>query len=235
MSVRRLDRCTRTCFPHSYHCTTKVLISLVLVCMSADWTGALVILLRFYRCTTKVSILPVLVCLSADWAGALVLLNSSLSAFDLLLASFLRGCLVGLLSLGYSFFVVFFRVVCWGLCLSACFVIRPALFVLVCRVLFGLCAFLLVSCGVAGLCWPLAGVVFSFLCCFVRFCLCFLGLLRVGSFSPGCVPPCPAHPLGWSFGAFWSSQCSAGPSLRVSGCILRRPGCHACGMECSDG
>ena len=31
-------------------------------------------------------------------------------------------------------------------------------------------------------------------------------------------------PLGWSFGAFWSSD---GPSLRVSSC-LRRPGCHAC-------
>ena len=24
-------------------------------------------------------------------------------------------------------------------------------------------------------------------------------------------PPCPAHPLGWFFGAVWSSQCSAGP------------------------
>ena len=82
---------------------------------------------------------------------------------------------------------------CWGLCLSACSLFRPALSVLVCRVLFGLCAFLLVSSGVAGVSWPLAGVVFSFLCCFVRFCLCCLGLLRIGSFSPGSVPPlsCP--------------------------------------------
>ena len=46
----------------------------------------------------------------------------------------------------------------------------------------------------------------------------YFGLAR----SLGCCPP-----LGWSFGAFWSS---AGPSLRVSSC-LRRPGCHAC-MVC---
>jgi len=36
----------------------------------------------------------------------------------------------------FSFFVVFFQVVCWGLCLSACYLLRPALFVLVCRVFF---------------------------------------------------------------------------------------------------
>ena len=52
----------------------------------------------------------VLVCLSADWAGALVLLNSFYSVFDLLLAFFLCGCLVDLLSLGCTFFVVFCRV-----------------------------------------------------------------------------------------------------------------------------
>ena len=37
----------------------------------------------------------------------------------------------------------------WTLCLWACYLFRPALFVLVCRVFFGLCAFLLVFCGVA--------------------------------------------------------------------------------------
>ena len=37
--------------------------------------------------------------------------------------------------------------------------------------------------------------------------------------SPCFVPPCSARPLGLSSGAFWSSQCSAGPSLWVSGCV----------------
>ena len=88
--------------------------------------------------------------------------------------------------------------VCCGLCQSACSVNRPALSVLVCRLLFGLCAFLLVSCGVAGVSWPVAGVVCFFLCCFVRFCLCCLGLLRIGSFPPGSVPPLvlPAPSVG---------------------------------------
>ena len=68
---------------------------------------------------------------------------------------------------------------------------------------------------------------------FCAFFLCCLGLLRIGSFSSWQRPlPRPARPLGWSLGAFWSSQFSAGPSLRVSGCILRRPGCHACGGSC---
>ena len=162
----------------SSHCTTKVLISLVLVCMSADWTGALVILLRFYRCTTKVLILLVLVCLSADWAGAPVLFNSSHPAFDLLLASFLRGCLVGLLSLGCTPFslsvsgwcvgacvyrsVFSFGLLCLSLCVGCCLVcVRSCWCPVVLRVCLGLggccfflplllCAFLLVFFGVAS-------------------------------------------------------------------------------------
>ena len=47
MSVRRLDRCTRTCLFRLHDCTTKVLIFLVLVCLSADWTGALVLFNSF--------------------------------------------------------------------------------------------------------------------------------------------------------------------------------------------
>ena len=85
---------------------------------------------RLDRCThnfasftplhTKVLILLVLVCLSADWAGALILFNSSHPAFDLLLASFLRGCLVGLLSLGCTPF----SLSVFGWCVGAC-VYRP--------------------------------------------------------------------------------------------------------------
>ena len=84
---------------------------------------------------------------------------------------------------------------CWGLCL------RPALFIgLLC---LSLCVGHNLVCVLSCWCpvvlrvsWPLAGVVCSFLCCFVRFCLCCLGFLRIGSFSPGSVPPCPAHPSG---------------------------------------
>ena len=108
-------------------------------------------------------------CLSADWAGALELLNSFLSVFDLLLASFLRGCLVGLLSLGCSPFSLSFPggvlgPVSFGLlfasacsvcpCLSGCLVCVRSLWC---------------SCGVAGSCWPLVVVVFPprLLCSFL--------------------------------------------------------------------
>ena len=178
-------------------------------------------------------------CLSADWAGALVPLNSCHSVFDLLLASFLRGCLVGLLSFVswvFSFFVVSFRVVCWGLCLSACYLFRPALFVLVCRVLFGLCAFLVVFCGVAGLCWPLVVVVF----CFLPRLLCAFLLLLCGVASVWPVlswlrPPlsCPPPRLVLWCLLVQSVYCwSLPPGIWL---FLRRPECHACGMECCDG
>ena len=130
-----------------------------------------------------------------------------------------------------SFFVVSFRVVCWGLCLSACYLSRPALFVLVCRVLFGQCAFLVMFFGVAGLCWPLVVVVFSFLGCFARFCFCCVGLLRFGPFSPGFVPPlsCPPPRLVLWCLLVQSVFCwSLPPGIWL---YLRRPSCHACGME----
>ena len=47
-----------------------------------------------------------------------------------------------------------------------------------------------------------------------------LWCLRFGPLFP--VPPPPLPP--WlSPGVFWSSQCSAGPSLRISGCICNGP------------
>ena len=48
-----------------------------------------------------------------------------------------------------------------------------------------------------------------------------LGCVRFGSLSPGF--PLPPHPPWLVLCAFWSSQCSAGPSLRVSGCICNGP------------
>ena len=163
-------------------------------------------------------------CLSADWAGALELLNSFLSVFDLLLASFLRGCLVGLLSLGCSPFSLSFS----GWCAGAC-VFRPVIcFGLLCLSLFvglfGLCAFLVVFlCGVAGSCWPLVVVVFSSSVALLVFAFVVWGCFGLARSLLASSPPCPALPLGWSSGAFWSSQCSVGPSLRVSGCICDGP------------
>ena len=140
--------------------------------MSADWTGALVILLRFYRCTTRSWSFLVLVCLSADWAGALVPLNSYHSVFHLLLASFLRGCLVALLSLGCSSFSLsLFRVVCWGLCLSS-----VICFGLLCLSLcIGCCWSVFVPCGVLWCCGfsAMCSLVFVLFWPFLYFLVCF--------------------------------------------------------------
>ena len=84
--------------------------------------------------------------------------------------------------------------------------LRPALVILLWPASRGLLLFV----------WFLL-VVFSFGCFFSALRLVF----GVGSawLSPCFVPPCSARPLGLSSGAFWSSQCSAGPSLWVSGCV----------------
>ena len=85
------------------------------------------------------------------------------------------------------------------------------------------------------------------LLCVVPFCLCF-GLLFCGCLLCGlCVPPlvllgfrfccavawlpfpagcCLPPPFGCSLAASWSRYC-AGPSLWVSGCFMRQPGCLA--------
>ena len=96
-------------------------------------------------------------------------------------------------------------------------------------------------CFPVGVLWCCGCVLAFGGCClflpllFCAFFVCVVwGCFGLARFLLAASPPCPARPLGWSLGAFWSSQFS-GPSLRVSGCILRRPGCHACGMECSDG
>ena len=51
--------------------------------------------------------------------------------------------------------------------------------------------------------------------------LCVLGACGLARFF--LVSPFPPHPLWLVLCAFWSSQCSAGPSLRVSGCIRNGP------------
>ena len=91
---------------------------------------------------------------------------------------------------------------------------------------------------VSGVRWPLrfllfflfgvaAGFLFLFavvlcfwLCCWLVFALGF-GVVAVLPVLSSCL--LLPLPLGLSFGAFWSRQCSAGPSFRVSGCICNGP------------
>ena len=235
------------------------------------------------------------------------------------LTKLLHFCLLGFL----LFFAVFFRVVCWDLCPSACYFFRPALVVLVWGVFWFVCVpcwcsvffsssmadvalwlgpYMSISsknaictrtekarkcrqittnqpshrparrpansparlafrqkkqhakrgkspnknthkrichrtqwsdhCITLSSCWcsvvlrvcvGLWRVLFSFLCSFARFCSCWLGCFGLARSLLAASTPCPPHSLGWSSGAFWSSQCSAGPSLRVSGCICNGP------------
>ena len=62
--------------------------------------------------------------------------------------------------------------------------------------------------------------VFCCSCCLFVGCPCGLVLAVWPALS--CCPP-PTLPLWLSPGFFWSSQCSAGPSLRISGCICNGP------------
>ena len=177
-------------------------------------------------------ILFVLVCLSADWAGALVPINSFLFVVEFLLASFLRGCLVGLLSLGCSPFSVSFPggvlgPVSFGLLFASACSVCPCVSGVVwsVRVLCGvfvvlrgrvglwlllffpprlLCSSLLLWCGVASV-WPA------------------LSWLRSPPDLPAPLvgPLVPSGPVVFC----WSLP----PGIWL---YLRRPGCHACGMVC---
>ena len=69
--------------------------------------------------------------------------------------------------------------------------------------------------------------------CFVLLCVWCSGLVPLDFLSP-CFVPLLWPPLGLFSGAFWSSQCSAGPSLWVSGCICDGP-VVMLGMVCCDG
>ena len=88
---------------------------------------------------------------------------------------------------------------------------------LLCFVSLCLC-FCLLSCGclLCGLCVPpllLLGFRFCCFCCVVRW-------------LPPPLAVVSLPPIGCSLAASWSSFC-AGPSLWVSGCFMRRPGCLA--------
>ena len=133
-------------------------------------------------------------CLSADWAGMLVLSNSFVHCFVL---------------------CVWVRV-SWS-CICYC-LLWLSLFRLVCC----LCASRVVSFrGAAGL-FSLVAAVRCFWCgCRLVFCPCVLG--ACGLARSLLVSPLPPLPPWLSSGVFWSSQCSAGPSLRVSGCICNGP------------
>ena len=123
----------------------------------------------------------------------------------------------------FSFFGVFFRVVCWGLCLSACYLLRPALSVLVCRALFGLCAFFVVFLWCCGVVLAFGCCCFFLLGCFARLCFCGVELLRFGPLSPGFAPPLTCPPPWLVLWCLLVQSFSAGPSLRVSGCICDGP------------
>ena len=134
-------------------------------------------------------------CLSADWAGMLVLSNSILHCF--VLCVWVRGsrsCICSRLLLSSLF-----RLVC---CLCASRV-----------VFFSWC------CGAPFFCCCCS--VFLVGCRLFFVCPCVLG--ACGLARSLLVSPLPPHPPWLVLCAFWSSQCSAGPSLRVSGCICNGP------------
>ena len=132
----------------------------------------------------------------------------------------------------FPLFVVFFRVVCWSLCLASLFASACS----VCPCVSGVFGSVCFLCGVfvvrvrVGL-WLLL-LSLPRLSCSSLLWVC--GLLRLGSLSPGFVLPCPARPLSWSSGAFWSTVFCLSLPLGIWLC-LRRLGCHACGMVCCDG
>ena len=207
----------------------------MLRCTPVDPTGALVSWFGFHTPSTLILTVFVRVCLSADWAGTLVLCSSSSLLLLFRLAPFLGFCgfLGGLLSLGFFAPLFLFLPgvgVCWGLCLLAFFYVcllwlsllvgcplASVLFLwfsLRCAAGFLFVGF--VSRVAAAFVFVLSSV--RLLCVFCSWCW---GLSRFCPLSP-VAPSCPT-PLGWSSGAFWSRQCSAGPSLRVSGCICNGP------------
>ena len=88
VSVRRRDRFTRTflqLFASATQLRFRVFTFFVLVCLSADVTGALVLLSTPPSCFVSFVISTVLVCLSADVTGALVLLSNTLFSLWFLL------------------------------------------------------------------------------------------------------------------------------------------------------
>ena len=96
----------------------------------------------------------------------------------------------------------------------------PSLFRLVCCLCASRVVFFSWCCGAPFFCCCCS--VFVVGCrLFFWFFPCVLG--AYGLARPLLVSPLPPHPPWLVLCAFWSSQCSAGPSLRVSGCICNGP------------
>ena len=95
---------------------------------------------------------------------------------------------------------------------------------LVCPVFFGLCAFLCCVFVVLRVsCWLLVvAVVSSSVALFVFAFVC-VGLLRLGSLSPGFARALTCPPPWLVLWCLLVQSFSAGPSLRVSGCICDGP------------
>ena len=174
-------------------------------------------------------------CLSADWAGTLVLRNSSFFDFVFLLASFLRGCLVGLLFLGCSSSSSSFSGLCAGDCVSRPFLCFGLLWLSLCVGSCLACALSLwfFVCGAAGsrVPWLLLFLPPRLLCSFL---LLLCGVVAVWPALSWLCPLLSCPPL-WL--VLWcllvqSVFCwSLPPGIWL---YLQRPGCHAYGMVCCD-
>ena len=139
-------------------------------------------------------------CLSADWAGMLALSNS---------LCIVLCCVFGFVALSCASALALFCRPCFGWSVAS---VLPVWF-----------SFRFSFRGAAGLLSFAAAVrlvVGCRLCLFVVSVS--LGCVRFGSLFP-CFPLPSPPPLWLVLCAFWSSQCSAGPSLRVSGCICNGP------------
>ena len=125
----------------------------------------------------------------------------------------------------YAHTPLFLLALCCVVCLGPCFsVVHLLLLALVVPVSVGRLP-LCFPCGFFSWC---CGALLSSCCCSVfvvwlpsRFLPLCLGCFRFGPLTRGF--PFPPLPPWLSSGVFWSSQCSAGPSLRVSGCICNGP------------
>ena len=220
-ATRRLGGVTSTRTDASF-CLTQVLITFGLRrCLRAYPQTGLVHFCICFGPSAHIVILTalVLVCLSADWAGALVRFKLFSFVFVFRLVSCLTIDSLALLS--WVFLVCcFLWVVCWGLQCTACS-LRPALVVLLWPASRGLLLFVWFLLVVSRVSVGRVFFAVVFLGCFVLLCVWCLGLVPLGLLSPCFAPSLPAPsvcPL-----AFWSSQCSAGPSLWVSGCICDGP------------
>ena len=237
--------------------------------MPADWTGTLVLLLRFYRRATWI-LTPFCTCVSVRRLGRCTRTPQFISfrcrvsfgflslqvtgwPFVSLVSSLSVGCPR---SVGRALFLTALTDCRWwfdsllvrvdspkgnglgpkkkvflvrclfpggvlGPYLAACYLLRPALVVPSCPVFFGLCASFVVSSWCCGFLLAFGCCGCLFLGCLVRLCFWCVRLLRLGSLSPGFVPPllCPPRLVLWCL-LVQSVFCWSLPlGMRRSGCL----------------